>query len=209
MTSHARTGLLLLGGLLISLAGSEADMNDEQDPPAPPENAEDFDLQGFIDRAIADGANTVVVPPGRYRVTPVDRQHLVLRDLQGVTIVADGVEMICTETTRALTIGNCRDVTIRGLTIDYDPLPFTQGRIIALSPDKKIHDIELLDGYPRADTVRNFKYEIFAPETRTLRCGDHYPAGVETIDPSHIRVVNNDGSAADPEQVGDVIAIGA
>lgn len=177
-------------------------------PLAPPGNGADFDLQGFIDKAIAAGAKTVVVPPGRYRVTPVDRQHLVLRDLQDVTIIAEGVEMICTETTRALTISNCRNVTVRGLIIDYDPLPFTQGRITALSPDKKVHEVELLDGYPRADAARNFKYEIFASETRTLRCGDHYPSRVEAIDSSHIRIVNSNG-ADDPEQVGDTIAIGA
>ena len=44
-------------------------------------------------------------------------------------------------------------MTVLGLTIDYDPLPFTQGRIVSLSEDKRVHEIELFDGYPTADKV--------------------------------------------------------
>ena len=70
-------------------------------------NGAPFDLQGFLDKELAEGKKEIVVPPGRYRVTPRQRQHLVLRNLRDVRIVADGVEMICTETTRALSIVNC------------------------------------------------------------------------------------------------------
>jgi hypothetical protein len=177
-------------------------------PPAVAPAGKDFDLQGFIDGQAKSGNKKIVVPPGRYRVTPKNRQHLVLRDLQDVQIIADGVEMICTETTRALTIANCRNVTLRGLVIDYDPLPFTQGRITAMSADKKTHEIAIFDGYPGADTVRPFKYEIFRPDTRTLRCPD-YGYTVEKVDARHIRVIKGHGSATDLEQVGDIIVIGS
>ena len=43
-----------------------------------------FDLQDFIDQAINAGAKRIVVPPGRYRVAPRDRQHLRLRGLKDV-----------------------------------------------------------------------------------------------------------------------------
>ena len=168
-----------------------------------------FDLQGFMDKEVAAGNRRIVVPPGRYRVSPKNRQHLVLHNLQDTQIVADSVEMICTETTRALTVRGCTNVTVRGLAIDYDPLPFTQGRITGLSADKKIHEIELFNGYPAADTVRKFKYEIFRPDTRTLRCDDHYPKKVEVVDAQHIRVINPHCHADHPERVGDLIVIGA
>ncbi|MCX5683909.1 MAG: hypothetical protein NT049_09520, partial [Planctomycetota bacterium] len=177
-------------------------------PAASARVGKDFDLQGFIDGQLKTGAKKIVVPQGRYRVTPKNRQHLVLRDLADVQIIADGVEMICTETTRAVTIANCRNVTLRGLVIDYDPLPFTQGRITAMSADKKTHEIELFDGYPGGDTVRPFKYEIFRPDTRTLRCPD-YGYTVEKVDARHIRVIKGGGRATDPEQVGDIIVIGS
>jgi len=169
-------------------------------------------MQAFIDRELAAGKTTIVVPPGRYRVTPRDRQHLLLKGLSGVAIVAEGVEMVCTETTRALTIEGCRDTTVRGLTIDYDPLPFTQGRIVALADGKQVHEIELFEGYPAAESVQAFKYEIFRPDTRTLRFGSYYGFSVEKTGPRRIRVTKSPGYRANPfkpEEVGDIIVIGA
>ena len=172
-------------------------------------NAVPFDLQGFIDKEIHTGRRRIIVPPGKYRVMPRDRQHLLLRGLKDIQIVADGVEMICTETTRALTITRCTNVTVCGLVIDYDPLPFTQGRITGFRPNKTPHEIELFEGYPSAETARNFKYEIFRPDTRTLRCEDRYLSKVEVVDSRHLRLHHPGGSANDPEQIGDLIVIGS
>ncbi len=173
------------------------------------ENGTPFDLQGFIDKEVAAGNKRIVVPPGRYRVTPQHREHLALRGLKDIQIIADGVEMICTETTRALTVSRCTNVTLRGLVIDYDPLPFTQGRITALSADKKTQEIELFEGYPPAEAARNFKYEIFRPDTRTLRCEDRYLSKVEVVDSRHLRLNAPGGRTNNAEQVGDLIVIGA
>ena len=172
-------------------------------------NGVSFDLQGFINLEIAAGHRRIIVPPGRYRVTPKNQQHLVLRGLRDIEVVADGVEMICTETTRALTLSRCTNLIVHGLVIDYDPLPFTQGRITGFSGDKKIHEIELFDGYPPAEAARNFKYEIFRPDTRTLRCDDRYPGKVEVVDSRHLRIHLPGGNTSDPEQVGDLVVIGA
>jgi hypothetical protein len=173
-----------------------------------PANGTDFDLQGFIDKEVNAGSQKIVVPPGRYRVKPKNAQHLVLRNIKSTTIVAEGVEMICTQTTRALTVAGCTDLTLRGMVIDYDPLPYTQGKIIKLSPDKKVHDIELFDGYPRAERANSAKYEIFRPDTRTLRC-PCYGVKVEVVDSAHLRLTKGGGNAKDLEEVGDIIAIGA
>lgn len=170
---------------------------------------EAFDLQGFVDAALAQGRKTVTVPPGRYRVTPRNRECLALRDLRDVTIICDGVEMICTETTRALTIGNCVGVTVRGLGIDYDPLPFTQGRIVKLSADKSVHEIELAEGYPTSDTATTFKYEIFRPDTRTYRAGEYGLKTLEKLDSRHLRLTRDNSKPGDPEQVGDLVVIGS
>lgn len=165
-----------------------------------------FDLQGFIDSELAAGKTRVVIPPGRYRVTPRKREHLRFTSLNGVEIIADNVEMICTETTRAVTISNCTGLKLRGLTIDYDPLPYTQGRITKLSADNTVHDIELFSGYPTAEHVRDLKYEIFRPDTRTLRFGSYHQFSVEAVDSTHIRVTRKGRYMG--EEVGDIIAIG-
>ena len=150
-----------------------------------------------------------MVPPGRYRVTPRNREHLALRGLRDIQIIADGVEMICTETTRALTVSRCTNVTVRGLVIDYDPLPFTQGRITAFAADRKTVEVELFLGYPPAEMARNFKNEIFRPDTRTLRCEDRYVQKIEVVDSRHLRLTTSGGRATDAEQVGDLLVIGA
>lgn len=166
----------------------------------------DFDMQGFIDKAIEKKLDPIVVPPGRYRVTPRNRQHLVLKGLKDVRIMAEGVEMICTETTRALTIENCQNLTLKGMVIDYDPLPYTQGRIVKLSENNTVHDIELLDGYPRGDQVQDFKYEIFKADTRTLRFGSYFE--FRAVDKQAGRIRVRRGGRYHGEQVGDIIAIG-
>jgi len=76
-----------------------------------------LDLQGLIDRELEAGKKRVVVPPGRYRVAPHHREHLRLDGLRDIEIVADGVEMVCTETTRAVTLESCRNVAIADNTI--------------------------------------------------------------------------------------------
>jgi hypothetical protein len=41
-----------------------------------------FDLQWFINKEIQSGNQWIVVPPGRYRGAPKDRQHLLLHNLR-------------------------------------------------------------------------------------------------------------------------------
>jgi hypothetical protein len=166
-----------------------------------------FDLQNWIDQAIQAGHKRLVIPPGSYRVTPKRRQHLVLHKLEDIEIIANQVEMICTQTTRALTVSQCRNVILRGLTIDYDPLPFTQGCITAIADNNTVHDVTLFDGYPRAEQVRDFKYEIFRPDTRTLRFGSYHDFCVEKLTPKRIRVKR--GGRYQGEKVGDIIVIGS
>ena len=168
-----------------------------------------FDLQAYVDQEIRTGKQRIVVPAGRYRVTPRSGQHLVLQGLSDVQLLADGVELICTETTRALTITRCTNVLVRGLVIDYDPLPFTQGRITALAPDKRTAEVELFDGYPPAEAARNVGLEIFRPDTRVLRCADRYVAKVEAVDPRHLRIMMPGEGADSPQQIGDLIVVAA
>ena len=178
----------------------------QQAEPVPHDAGTPFGLQGFIDQELQVGKQRIVIPPGRHRVTPNNKIHLVLEDLSDIEIDASGAEMVCTETTRALYINNCTNVTLRGLTIDYDPLPYTQGRIVSLSQDNTVHDIELFEGYPAAKYVDDFKYEIFKPDTRTLRFGSYHRFSVEATGERTIRVTREGDYRG--EQVGDIIAIG-
>ena len=119
-------------GLLAALVGGLGGLSGRADSTA---GGTPFDLQKFIDTELKAGKRRIVVPPGHYRVAPKQSVHLCFKDLTNTVIIASGVEMICTETARAVNFENCRNVRFEGMTIDYDPLPFTEGRITALAPD--------------------------------------------------------------------------
>jgi hypothetical protein len=192
-----------------------------------------FDLQRFIDDELKSGKKRIVVPPGRYRVAAKEHKasvtenqgrprlnviergeagqmHLLLANLDGVEIVADGVELICLERTRAITLLNCRNVRLSGLSLDYDPLPYTQGRIVKLSGDKMVHDIELFSDYPCPEPLTCSNYEIYDPASATLRFGSYYGCKTETLPDGAVRLAKADHykTQPSPEQVGDIVVLG-
>lgn len=135
-----------------------------------PERAED--LRALITAELAAGKKKIVIPPGRYRLKPQKGSHLWLQDLRDVEIVAEQVELVCGATIKAIGFDRCSNVTLRGLTIDYDPLPFCQARILALGPEKSWIEFELFEGYPVSELEN--KIEIYDPATSGLRRVSHY-----------------------------------
>ncbi len=167
-----------------------------------------FDLQGFINTRVAAGDTTIVIPPGRHLVTPRDKQHLLLRGLRNLVIEATGAELVCSETIRAITIEECENLTLRGLVIDYDPLPFTQARITAISEDRTRLELELIPGYA-APGPSSHKLETFDPATKELRGRiTHYGIVLKHQDDGRVTVVRQPGaSAASTDHVGDIAVL--
>lgn len=170
--------------------------------------AGDFDLPGFIDAAIKAGSKRVVVPAGRYRVAPKNGRHLIFKDLADVEIIADGVEMVCTQTVEAIAFDGCRNVHLKGLTVDYDPLPFTEAHITALAPDKSWVEFEVIDGYP--ETSLEERIEIYDPATRELRRETTgWSKEFQSLSHHRYRVAKHRSyrfnAENDTEQVGDIL----
>lgn len=170
-------------------------------------------LPTLIADAIAAGKQQIIIPPGQYRVTPQNREHLRLQGLRDVEIIAHGVELICTQTTRAITIQDCHNLTIRGLTIDYDPLPFTQGRIVSMADDNATLTFEIIDGYPANGIPRGGKVEIFDGATDSLRTHTYYGATTETVGGRRFQVTKPPQFRRDlgemQPRIGDVVVVRA
>lgn len=199
--------LLTAAGLAVSAIGCSGSVEEQAHKGPPQERSED--LRGIIEGGLASGAKEIVIPPGRYRVTPKNREHLRLAGVSDVTILADGVEMLCTETTRALTIENCRNLKIRGLTIDYDPLPFTQGRIVAISEDKSRLDVEIIEGFPEPGSGKG-SVEIFDPATSRLRGRvTYFSTRCEPSGPLKATLIKSNAQPDLAEQIGDIALIKA
>ncbi|MCP5532114.1 MAG: right-handed parallel beta-helix repeat-containing protein [Akkermansiaceae bacterium] len=166
------------------------------------------DLRALIDAELAEGSKRIVIPQGRYRVRAQRGNHLVFQDLSDVEIVAENVELVCTATVGALKFERCSNVTLRGLTIDYDPLPFTQGAIVAMAPDKSWMDFEVAKGYPEDELEE--RIQIYDPETGELRRGDaRWEPTIESLGEHRHRVRKSARYRFDPaldtEQVGDIL----
>lgn len=166
----------------------------------------DFDLQGFIDKEISKGKKEIVIPPGRYRVKPKGNTHLLFENLNDITILANDVELICTETVQAINITNCKNLKIQGLAVDYDPLPFTQGRIVGMSDDKTQLTVDILEGY--TTNLRNDKLEIYSPKTGELVTRTYYSVTYD-VDEANKSVVFTKKPQANEqhsfEELGDII----
>ncbi|MCX6327019.1 MAG: right-handed parallel beta-helix repeat-containing protein [Bacteroidia bacterium] len=170
----------------------------------------DFDLKGFIDQKINAGEKRIVIPPGRYRVPEFNNTHLYFNGKNDITIVADGVEMICTETVPAIKINNCKNFKMQGISVDYDPLPFTQGKIVAMSSDKNTLTIDLIYGY--STTLIGDKVEIYDSNTGELSTSTYYGVSY-TVNTQTGRVIltkpSNYTLANSYEEVGDIVVIGS
>lgn len=102
-------------------------------------------VQRLIDDAIAQKKTQVALPPGVVRVEKG------LRVAKAEGLIIDGSRttlVITTPSETALHVYRSRDVMVYGLTVDYDPLPFTQGTIVAKADDRSWFEFEVHAGYP-------------------------------------------------------------
>ena len=148
---------------------------------APRLNAtEPDDFRPMVAEALKKGEKRIVIPPGVYKLGPVggDKSIWNLQNVKDVEIVATGVSLVATRLTRALALGGCSDVTIRGLTIDYDPLPFTQGVVTAVAEDKSWIEVKIHAGYPLKPYSR---IDVVDPATRFRKKGMPFLWGTKAV----------------------------
>jgi len=93
----------------------------------------------------------ITIPPGNYYLPT---GGLAFNNLDnGKTINAYGVNLVSSTLDRAIQMTRSSGMTFRGLTIDYNPLPFTQGIVTQVNMTTGYVDVKLDDGYPEAITA--------------------------------------------------------
>lgn len=147
------------------------------------------------------------------------KRPLAFRQLHGFELNGNGAQLINVARCGTIAISGCNRLTVRDLTIDYDPLPFTQGTIAAF--DKQALDITVKvdPGYPDdpallAAMTDGF-FKVMDRHNRALKTGAR-----DFLSPSHVQrlgdgliKVHLQWSANDrfpsqlPVAVGDVVAI--
>ena len=152
---------------------------------------ETVSVQEVLDSAVATALQTVKLPEGRVVV----EGKLRVRSARDLVIEGAGTTLVFSDREGTTwSFDSCRNITLRGFTIDYDPLPFIQGRITGRSEDGKRYDFTVCDGYPglREEDGQHYRQAyIFEPDRRRWKpwVPDIYARKVEIIDERHGRFV--------------------
>ncbi len=120
-------------------------------------------LQEQVDEAKADEQSSLRLVPGRYYIT----NTLVISDWKDFDIDATGVTVIAPPRITAVAVASCMDGRLKGLTIDQDPLPLTQGQVVAIDPGRKSLALKIDEFYPipRAGSPAGDRNMIFDATT--------------------------------------------
>ncbi len=121
--------------------------------PGDGKNAADA-INAALKEAAVKGGAAVIFEKGVYRVKAVGdgkgQSVLTLKGAKNVIIEGNGATLVCeTPLAGVLQLYECENVIVRNFTIDYDPLPFSVGKVISAFYGKSSGVIvETLKGYP-------------------------------------------------------------
>ena len=142
-------------------------------------------IQDRIDAALDKKTASVTIPQGTYNESLSNRHgkrdYIRLEGVSNFTVYANNVTLKCTTLSRAITLKACNNVAIRGLIIDYEPVPFTQGEVLQLAPMKNEHfgspwmDVQLDEGYPEPTWHEADRGLIHDPLTGNVKDRCTYP----------------------------------
>jgi parallel beta-helix repeat protein len=147
------------------------------------------------------------------------KRPLAFKDLNGFELNGNGAQLINTTRSQTLAISASSHATIRDLTIDYDPLPFTQGTIAGFDKKALQIDVKVDPGYPDDPpflaTITDGFFKVMDRHTKALKVGARdflTPSKVERVSEGLIRVhlswsANDCFPSQLPVVIGDVVTI--
>ena len=176
------TSLIIAGSVMAAKEGSMA--------------PQELDLQQLLRNAVSQGKNSLTLSPGRYKVPST----IILNNVDTFTLNGNGAILLIPPTGELIEFFGIKDITIKNLTIDCDPLPYTQGTITKISDDCSEFEYEVHSGYPTLERfVETFKVIgrngtfIFNPKNNHWRqdVPDLYPNDSTMITPTKGRFAFN------------------
>jgi hypothetical protein len=107
-------------------------------------------LRVAMAKAASEPGAVVVLEEGTYLVDGTDGgYHLTVSGAEGLRIEGHGARLVMRNPSSAgMLLHNCSDVTVRDITIDYDPVPFSQGSISAVDASAGTFEMAVDEGYP-------------------------------------------------------------
>ena len=100
--------------------------------------------------AVAAGAGSrVVFDQKTYRLdwNRTSSYQISLEGAKNIAIEGNGAVLVNHPRNNLISLKNCSDVSVKGFTVDYDPLPFTQGTITVANAAEGWFDFRIQKGY--------------------------------------------------------------
>ena len=107
--------------------------------------------QALAKALASETAVELVFPKGNYDIDgePEDHHALSIRNAANLVLNGTGAQIrILNPEMGWLALRDCRNVIVRGFSIDYDPLPFTQTKVVAVDREAATFDVRIMDGFP-------------------------------------------------------------
>ncbi len=160
-------------------------------------------LRTQIMTAYNAGQGMVTISPGDYEVAAGSSNTILsLPGLSNFTIDATGVRLIAKELKQVVRFTDADNLTVKGLAIDYDPLPFTQGTVTQVTGST--FDVRIHDGYQMATgSPRVIAYD---PLNRQVKDGTatRYDVGLSDLGNGSVRLTRG---VQDALAVGDFVSL--
>ena len=132
-----------------------------------------------LNKAIANKDKVFVIPRGNYRFDKVTDDprptHVKISDARDMTIEGNGSNFFFETFYNGLLVNKSVNLKIKNIVMDWDPVPFTQGKVVSVDhkkntfvfkPDKGYE--KLYDKLFKSDRLRGI---LFNPATRQLKAG--------------------------------------
>ena len=131
-------------------------------------------IQQMVSDAVQQGVTRLKIPEGIYHLRAPSHapKHLTFKELHNLEIDASGSVFIFeTEYKSGIAFQDCSDITFRNVTLINKTTPFSQGKIISISPDGDTIDVQVHDHYPTeiADGYKTPILNFYDPVTRQLK----------------------------------------
>ena len=152
------------------------------------EEVKTINLPNYIRSRYKAGVRDIVLPDGKVKCSQVtlgkEFKDLTIRGGKNTTL-------ICTRLGPLFFLNGCKNVTLKDFSVDYDPLPFTQGTVTKVDLQKNCVYFKLHAGYPRLKKPYIIKHHplYFDSASRDMKFGKK-PCGLVKVE----RISDDEGA---------------
>ncbi len=115
------------------------------------------DIQAAFAEAAKQSPAMVRFAKGDYRLDPHGAEAFIsFNKANDLTIDGGGANITFTGFLKFVDLEHCQRVLVKNFTFDFDPLPYTAGRVVAVNPKAATFDLEIAAGHPLPESNPHF-----------------------------------------------------